>query len=710
MYDIPTAEKRCQEPFPRYAATNCDRGAWKRFLTPFLVALLLCCAAPVRARDYGPTSPVRHVSDLTDKLELTTNRSLILSLDKNIPRVQVNNPDLLAVTPLSATQVQVSAKKAGVTQVNLWDEDGNIHTVDVMIYGDARELEVALQTQFPNSAIKVYRYSESLVLKGFVDQPEYVSQIMRLAEDYAPKVINNIQVGGAQQVLLKVKVMEVSRTKLRQLGMDFAQVSSSGVIAASSVSQMIAEVAQVTGSAGAITPNIQGGPGVIDNLGTFQFGIVDGSDVFFGFLDALQQKRIAKTLAEPNIVAVSGRPAKFNVGGEIPILVPQSLGTTSIEYKPYGTEIDFVPIVLGNGNIRLEVRPRISDLDYANAITISGTSVPALTVRQVNTAVEMKAGQTFALAGLVQERTESVNRGLPYLSDVPYLGVPFRRVLNEVNEIELLIMVTPEFVDAIEPGEVPCGGPGFNTTNPNNTDLFWGGKVEVPNHCNPISGLTTCGGEDCYGDCQQPCTTGCQPVTTDGLSMPGGVGYDNDGVRYEPTMNAPSTVTDQTAPGPTPMPSGTMPPRPMPPPQTTPPTPTMTPPAEPDDMTLPSPSDASGAANPWRTQPSRVVAGPRVVAGLPTEVVAGLPTEPPPGPQVSPSWTGRPSVSTGAGSGDPRTTLTAPQYTVPRPYSPPRQPIYVRNAARSNEPAGQPASTAAPATPPGLIGPIGYDE
>ena len=110
----------------------------------------------------------------TERLELTTNSSRILTLDKNIPRVQVNNPDLLAVTPLSANQVQISAKKAGVTQVNLWDEDGKIHTVDVLIYGDVRELEVALQTQFPNSSIRVYRYSESLVLKGFIDQPEQV--------------------------------------------------------------------------------------------------------------------------------------------------------------------------------------------------------------------------------------------------------------------------------------------------------------------------------------------------------------------------------------------------------------------------------------------------------------------------------------------------------------------------------------------------------
>ncbi|MCI0491755.1 MAG: pilus assembly protein N-terminal domain-containing protein, partial [Planctomycetes bacterium] len=202
-------------------------GQWhtRVLLTAFALALV-GGAAEALAQDYQqPDSVVYKISGLSEKLELTTNTSRILTLDKNVPRVQVNNPELLAVTPLSATQVQISAKKAGVTQVNLWDEDGNIHTVDVMIYGDARELEVALQTQFPHSSIKVYRYSESLVLKGFVDRPDYVSHIMRLAEDYAPKVINNINVGGVQQILLKVKVMEISRTKLRTLGFDWAYIS-----------------------------------------------------------------------------------------------------------------------------------------------------------------------------------------------------------------------------------------------------------------------------------------------------------------------------------------------------------------------------------------------------------------------------------------------------------------------------------------------------
>src|SRR4051812_31645820 len=312
----------------------------------------LRAAVPLAPVVTDPNSVVRKISGLSDKLELTTNTSRILTLDKNIPRVQVNNPELVAVTPLSATQVQVSAKKAGVTQINLWDEDGAIHTVDIQIYGDARELQLALQTQFPNASIKVFRYSESLVLTGFVDRPDHISPIMALAQDYAPKVINNINVGGVQQVLLKVKVMEVSRTKLRQLGVDWAFSDGSSF---------------ALNSIGGILSFDGIGNVVTNNNDTFAFGVVNGGSKFFGFLEALQQNRVARILAEPNLTAVSGRPAQFNVGGEFPVLIPQSLGTTSIEYKPYGTQVDFLPIVLGNGKIRLEVRPRISEIDPARS-------------------------------------------------------------------------------------------------------------------------------------------------------------------------------------------------------------------------------------------------------------------------------------------------------------------------------------------------------
>jgi pilus assembly protein CpaC len=403
-------------------------------------------------------------------LELTVSSSRILRLGAKIPRAQVGNPDILRLTPLSETEIQIFAQATGVTTVNLWDDKDNVYSIDVMVYPDARILARVLKDQFPNSALTVRPLQTSVVIAGYVDRADYVSRIMKIAEDYYPKVINNIKVGGVQQVLLDVKIMEVSRTKLRRLGVDWSYVNGDDFVV-SSVSQLIDAVAASGGTAAS-------------NTGTVQFGIVSGNSSFFGVIDALRQNQLAKILAEPKLVAISGRPAYFRSGGELPILVPQSLGTVSIEYKQYGTQVDFVPIVLGENRIRLEVRPRVSELDEARGVSFNGNNIPGFRVREVDTAVEMDAGETLALAGLVQTKIDTVNRGIPYLAELPFFGVPFRKVEDQQNEVELLIMVRPQLIDSLSPDQVPQCGPGLNSGTLDNCELYRDGYMEVPN-CGP---------------------------------------------------------------------------------------------------------------------------------------------------------------------------------------------------------------------------------
>ncbi len=448
---------------------------------PFYAVGWACTLAAMLQSTATAQTIVKRLEAATDRIEMTVNTSRILTLDERIPRAQVNNPELLTVTPLSPKQIQISATKPGVTQVNLWSETDKVYSVDVVVYGDARELELALKTLYPHSSVRVFRYSNSLVLKGFVDRPDQVSHMVRLAEDYSPKVINNISVGGVQQVLLNVQVMEVSRTKLRKMGFDFAQLNGND-FAVSSISGLISEVATDAGIT-AVT-GTQGD--------TVTFGIVDGSNSFFGFLEAIRQNNLLKVLAEPKLATVSGRPASFNSGGEFPVLVPQSLGTVSIEYKKFGTQVNFLPLVLGNGNIRLEVRPRVSEIDSTRSVTVNEFTIPGLRVREVDTAVEMKAGQTLALAGLIQTRVEAQNRGLPILADMPLVGAAFRAVEHTSNEVELLILVRPEFVDPLDPHEVPAGGPGMNSCPPTDKQLYWDGHLEVP--CCPNCGDSSCSG------------------------------------------------------------------------------------------------------------------------------------------------------------------------------------------------------------------------
>ncbi|UUO05479.1 pilus assembly protein N-terminal domain-containing protein [Blastopirellula sp. J2-11] len=446
------------------------------FLYSYGVAcLLIAIATPAaNAQDMGVVPNVNFKVDAPNqRLEMMVNSSRIFTLDAKIPKAQVNNPDLLRLTPLAPNKIQVSALKPGVTQVNLWNEDGTIHTIDIIVIGDGRELQLLLETEFPNSSIKVRPLASSVVLSGYVDRPEAVSRIVAMAEDYYPKVINNITVGGVQQVMLKVKVYEVSRTKLRRLGIDWASIGSDYFVSSTA--------ANVLGPAGVLAQpaNIiaqEGGNALSAANQTVQFGVLGSSTQFFGFLDALRQNNVAKLSAEPTLATISGRPASFLSGGEVPIQVASGLGTTSIEYKQYGTRVDFVPIVLGNGNLKLEVRPEVSEPDYS--VAINGT--PGFRTRWVDTAVEMKAGQSFALAGLIQEKIETETRGLPYLADLPWLGAAFRRNTDSRNEVELLIIVTPELVGALNPEEVPCEYPGSSTGIVNDCELYGRGYVEVP--------------------------------------------------------------------------------------------------------------------------------------------------------------------------------------------------------------------------------------
>jgi pilus assembly protein CpaC len=406
-----------------------------------------------------------------ERLQMVVNTSRILTIGQKIPQAQVNDPQVVTITPLSPTEVQISAKKPGVTQVNLWGEDQRIYTLDLIVFGDAQELNMIIRQEYPNSTVKAIALSKGVLLTGYVDQPESISRIVKIAEQFYSKdtVLNNMSVGGVQLVHLHVKIMEVSRTKLRTLGFDWAKVTNGNSVI-SSVSGLVTSASSYSSDA------------------TFAVHVTNGTSSFLGVLEALRQDNLAKILADPTLVTVSGRPARFQVGGEFPFVTPGNTGTVNVAWKDYGTKIDFVPLVLGNGKIHLDVRPEVSDVDTTTGVVVDDLAVPGIKTRFAETGVEMNAGQTLAIAGLLQSRDEAENRGLPWVSEVPYVGALFRRVQHRVNEVELLILVTPELVEAMDPQEVPPCGPGMRTTRPNDVDLYWRGHLEVPNCCPTCSG------------------------------------------------------------------------------------------------------------------------------------------------------------------------------------------------------------------------------
>jgi pilus assembly protein CpaC len=358
-----------------------------------------------------------------------------------------------------------------VSQIDLKTRDNETYSLEIVVTGDARELKAILAQQFPSATLDVMPIQEAVVISGQVTADEHVEQVVRIAEQYYDTVINRVEVIGVHTIMLHTQVMEVSRTKLRELGVDWASAwNDDGIV--SSVSGLIAPTST---------------PAVVTSTGreTIAYGIVTENNSFFSLIRALKQNNMAKVLADPTVVAIDGRPASFNSGGEFPILVPAGMGQVGVEFREYGTRLDFVAKVRGDGRIWLEVRPTISEIDPGRSVTLSGVSVPGLRSRFVETSVELKAGETLALAGLLQMRTESETVGIPWISDVPYLGALFRRNREIQNEVELLIMVTPNFAGPMQQEEVPCGGPGYNSTSPLDSELYGKGYIEVPNTSPP---------------------------------------------------------------------------------------------------------------------------------------------------------------------------------------------------------------------------------
>lgn len=433
----------------------------------------------------GPV--IQHVTESNQRIEMTVNTSRILTLGKRIPQININDPRLLGYNVLSPTQVQISARQPGVTQVNLWDEQGQVYTVDVLVQGDTRELSDLLANEFPTANLTVRAVASGVLISGYVENSDHIPRIQAIASEYYPRVVMNVQISGVHQVLLHVKIIEVSRSKLEAFGFDWWQNSSNGGLIAQNASNILGEF------------NYNTSPPVLGGNATMGLTVVDGLGTFYGVVEALCQDGMAKILAEPTLVTYNGRPAHFLAGGEVPVQSGGGLGVpTNIEYRDFGTQIDFVPIVLGNGRIRLEVRPSVSEIDEARSLGVN----PAFKVRRAETGVEMKAGQTLAIAGILQTIIESEQRGFPFLSDVPYMGALFRHVEQRQNELELLIMVTPELVSAMDSDQVPPCGPGMDTTMPTTWELLTRGFIEVPNCCSHCygQGCQVCNGKGYQGE------------------------------------------------------------------------------------------------------------------------------------------------------------------------------------------------------------------
>ncbi|MES2792371.1 MAG: pilus assembly protein N-terminal domain-containing protein [Planctomycetota bacterium] len=465
------------------------RHGWFHGLLACWLVGISCCAPVWAERKQGNTSKtdvIYQPAGAQGEITLMEGDTRLIQIPNRIKSVDGFDELLVKVLAIQgvANQVRVTGLAPGATKVILKDESDQYYTIEVYVTGDTRQLESVIRNAFPEASVTAVKVKDAVLLTGWVNQQDQLTPIVSIAEQYFPKVLNYMKVGGVQQVMLRVKIMEVQRSRIRSFGFNFLQLSEHGYVhslpgalaplAGSASASPIAVPFAGSSSGGISTPGF--------NNSTMSFGIAGGNSYFNGFLEALKEERLLKVLAEPNLVTVNGRQADFLSGGSFPVPVPQSLGTVTIQWRDFGVKLSFVPYVLGAGRLRLDVQPEVSDQDPATGVTLNGTTVNGLSTRRVETQVEMNFGQTLMIAGLLNTRTRSATAKVPFFGELPWIGAAFRRVKEDNSETELLVMVTPDLVAPLDAEQVPMEYPGSSTTQPTDKELIINGQIEVPNY------------------------------------------------------------------------------------------------------------------------------------------------------------------------------------------------------------------------------------
>jgi pilus assembly protein CpaC len=439
-----------------------------RRLSPALLAAAFCTAAgtglSAQTTAASAAAPLPLTGAMTsstqvvgEPLHLLVGRSMFVATDHRLRRVYVSNPDVLDSFTSSPHQIVVTAKAPGLSSLVLWDEAGESRAYLINSDVDVADLHHALQDAFPAENIRVEGRGDQVALAGTVSSPEVADAANKLAALFSKDVANSLQVSTKHtpQVRLKVRIIEIDRSRAEELGFNFF---GPGV---NSFSSSTGQFGAIT--VGATTPSPVSAPTASSSLlslssllGLFYYN----QDLQLGAaIQALTTNQIAQILAEPTITALSGEKASFLSGGEFPYPVVQGgtggFTSVTIQFRPYGVKLDFTPTVLADGTIQLKVAPEVSALDYSNEVTISGYTIPAISTRRAETLVELKSGQSFAISGLLDNRTSDQLSKIPGIGDIPILGKLFQSKNVTKSVAELAVIVTPTLVDPLTENPTP---------------------------------------------------------------------------------------------------------------------------------------------------------------------------------------------------------------------------------------------------------------
>ncbi len=437
-----------------------DRPISVRRLLPALLAALVLLAFPqvLTAQQVEPTTVLR----------VPVGNSSVVTHGAVLDRVSIGNPEIADAVVVSAREVVVNGKTAGTTSLLLWDRAGGRAVYSIRVTADAPMLEREFRTLFPGEDIRARAVGNTVILEGEVEDPRMAQRAVQVAQGLGEgvTVLDHIAVPRPSQVLVQVRFAEVSRNALQELGAELLVFDGSSVKSILGSGSVASTSGQQRGGGGDT-----GGRGIADNPFEFTQVVSEAVNFFIfhqpsglgAFIKMLQQRGLFRSLAEPSLLAASGDSASFLAGGEFPYPVLQGGGNSNavtIQFKEFGIRLNFKPTITNSGMIRLEVRPEVSQLDFANATQIAGFLIPSLLARRAQTTVELADGQTFAIAGLVDNSMAKAITKVPILGDIPILGYLFKSEEFRQNRTELLVLVTPRLIQPMdEAPPLPTGEP-----------------------------------------------------------------------------------------------------------------------------------------------------------------------------------------------------------------------------------------------------------
>ncbi|WP_318013554.1 MULTISPECIES: type II and III secretion system protein family protein [Mesorhizobium] len=445
------------------------QGFWMRkvvaALSVWATLLLSSLAADAADRFIDVSNPSVH------RVFLPMSQSVTIQVNANLGDIVVGDEKIADAQPMTDRTLYVIGKGAGTTTVNLFSTDKrSLGVIQIEVGVDVSDMAAAIRQVAPRSRIEIGSINGKVRLGGHVKDGATLEAIMQVAQQYGPDaIINSVTVDDSQQVNLEVRVLEAKRNAGRDLGVSIRSTNGSGTNRSGTGIAAVDEDNVVAGAGNIVS-------GLLSNSNPFAAlitRVIDSNIKVDLIIEALEAKGVVRTLAEPNLTTLSGEPASFNAGGQVPIRSVTADGLVQIEYKQFGVNLQFTPVVLADDKIHMKLAPEVSDL---TGFTTAGD--PIFTNRKLDTVVELRDGQSFAVGGLLSSKTTKLQNQVPWLGQVPVIGTLFRNSSNQKEETELVVIVTPHIVRPVKPGE-QLATPFDKTRPANDPEFFVLGQLEV---------------------------------------------------------------------------------------------------------------------------------------------------------------------------------------------------------------------------------------